>query len=156
MRAQRAHQAVNSYEGQRPLMSLLVGADEVSVEEARIGVKGVGSNRACAGVFSSPAEGEVDLAHNALEVADRGRVAALRMRAERIGRKSRAVDRSREVEMDTERRRRREFTVWNRKRDPDSLTPLRVVGEHRQPEAGANSSSGTSGSSYAPPDEAAA
>src|SRR5215471_4016638 len=117
MRAQRARQAINSYEGQRALMSLLVGADEVSLEEARIGVKGVGSSRACLGVSSSPVESEVNLAHHAFEVADRGRVAALGMRPERIcGRKSRAVDRSREVGVGTERRRRREITVGNRKR----------------------------------------
>src|SRR5215472_3317827 len=134
MRAQRARQAVNSYEGQRALMSLLVGAKEVSVEEARIGVKGVGSSRASVGVSSSALEGEVHLAHHTLEVADRGRVAALGMRAERIGGNGRAVDRSREIEVDTEGRRRRELTVWNGKRHPDTLAPLRVVREHRQPE----------------------
>src|SRR6266849_183259 len=93
MRAQRARcrKAVESYEGERPMMDFPIGANELSCHEPHVGMERIRSADVGRGVCTRSGQVEIRLTDQAIEVEDRRRVAAIRMNAGGISRASRAV-----------------------------------------------------------------
>ena len=136
MRAQRARcDAVNSKKGERALVPLLVGGDEFADHESRIRVERVGGFSARLRISSPPAEIQIDLPHEPLEIRDGRGIAAFRVRARTVCRGCRAIYWPRKIEMQGSEWPRR--SVGYRK---GNSTPLVVIvvgnGKGRRPQGG--------------------
>ena len=81
MRAQRARcrKAVESYEGERPVMDLAIGADEISGHESHVSMESVPIADAGGEISSCPGQIKIRLADEAVEIEDRRRIAAIRL-----------------------------------------------------------------------------
>ena len=76
--------AVDSYESKRAMVSSLVRTDEHAFHKASIRVEIIRRRRAGFRVRPCPAESQVDLPDESLEVRNCGRVAAVRLNTMRI------------------------------------------------------------------------
>ncbi len=101
MQAQRArgHKAVDSYESESSVVSLLIRADELPFYEACVCVEAILGLRARFGVGTRSAEHEIDLAYKTVEIRYCRRIPPFRVGTQRVGWERRAVNRAWEIRM---------------------------------------------------------
>ena len=127
-------QAVDSYESEGAVVFFLIGSDEYSFHESRVGVEVERTRFAGFRICACSAEGEIGLTDNASKVGDRGRIAATGMCTSGICRREvHARHRTREEEVTCIRR---EYVRNRQGRNAIICSALARVCSSRHPNAG--------------------
>src|SRR5262249_46229930 len=92
--------AAKSYTADRSRVPLLIREDKLASHEPGVCMEPI--RRCCSGlrVPARPAEEQIDLAHKAVEVRDRGWIAPFRVGSGGIGRRGRTTDRPWEIKVE--------------------------------------------------------